>query len=301
VGHLVAVFREVRRVLAEDGTLWLNLGDCWATGAGKVNDCPGGGEQGERWAGRKGRGVRHCGKHAEGKLASAGMGTLTQPNRMPIRGLKPKDLLGIPWRVAFALQADGWWLRSEVVWNKVNGMPESVHDRPTKAHEQVFLLSKAERYFYDADAIAERAVRGSAGSRFDAGKTAEHQLGRASHAPRAERATRNRRSVWTIATEPYGGAHFATMPPTLASLCIRAGSAPGDVVLDPFSGAGTTGLAALQEGRNFVGVEANADYCRLARARWDAEGRQVVALPAGERPAPPEQASLLELSEAQPR
>jgi DNA modification methylase len=164
VEHAVEIFREVRRVLRPDGTLWLNLGDCYATGGGKVGDCPGGGEQGERWK-QYGPSAGYRGNHApspmhamkqvpDGKNPDAGIPTW-QPNRMPQPGLKPKDLAGIPWRVAFALQADGWWLRSDIVWSKVNCMPESVEDRPTRAHEYIFLLTKSERYFYDHEAIKE--------------------------------------------------------------------------------------------------------------------------------------------------
>ncbi len=148
VGHIVQVFREVRRVLKNDGTVWLNIGDSYATGAGSVGDCPGGGEQGARWRGDHPRDPKR-------NAAAIPLGPTTQPNRMPIAGLKPKDLVGIPWRVAFALQADGWYLRSDIIWSKPNPMPESVTDRPTKAHEYVFLLSKNERYFFDQDAVRE--------------------------------------------------------------------------------------------------------------------------------------------------
>jgi hypothetical protein len=189
VERLVAVFREVRRVLRDDGTLWLNLGDCYATGAGAVGDHPGGGEQGARWKGKdtrpgddKRRGVGRPLTNGRGEAQAvpggdmhgghrgsrggspkqrhtgSNVGPMTQPNRLPQPGLKPKDLVGIPWRVAFALQADGWYLRSDVIWHKRSPMPSSVRDRPTGAHEYLFLLSKSERYFYDADAIAEPAV-----------------------------------------------------------------------------------------------------------------------------------------------
>jgi DNA modification methylase len=248
VSALVAVFREVRRVLRDDGTLWLNLGDSYARapekgGTGTPN----------------GRNKPEMGYTGAKPLPS---------------GLKPKDLVGIPWRVAFALQADGWWLRSDIIWHKPNPMPESVTDRPTKAHEYVFLLAKSETYFYDADAVKEPAVRGHAGSRFDSGKTAAHQLGRASATPRVDDGTRNRRSVWSIATRPFKGAHFATFPPALVEPCILAGSRPGDVVLDPFNGAGTTGMVAMQRGRRYVGVELNPDYAQLAVERWQSEASQ---------------------------
>lgn len=234
VTKLVDVFREVRRVLRDDGTLWLNLGDCYATGAGRV------GEQGARWRGEGSKAVlvKHNG---------APVGPTTQPNRMPIPGIKPKDLVGIPWRVAFALQADGWWLRSDIVWSKPTCMPESVRDRPTRAHEYVFLLSKNERYFYDADAIAEPVVRDDSslfvdsrdcyvpGKRRRSGnkervladgsngqRPADH-LG--SHIPWEDlTGTRNARSVWTINTKPFPEAHFATFPEALPRRCILAGT-----------------------------------------------------------------------------
>ena len=283
VSRLVKVFREVRRVLVGDGTLWLNLGDCYATGAGKVGAHPGGGEQGARWVGEasrhrdsrrrdpsKTRATRdgtHAGKHT----AMAAMGPMTQPNRMPIPGLKPKDLVGIPWRVAFALQGDGWWLRSDIIWAKPNPMPESVTDRPTKAHEYLFLLAKSERYFYNHLAIAEPVVPATLRDRVDSGRfapdkgfpgTRDHGNGR-----RGDQPYRNRRTVWTIATQPFADAHFAVMPEALVEPCVLAGSKPGDLVLDPFAGAGTVGVVALRHGRRFLGVELNADYCALARRR----------------------------------
>jgi site-specific DNA-methyltransferase (adenine-specific)/site-specific DNA-methyltransferase (cytosine-N4-specific) len=221
VARMVGVFREVRRVLADDGTLWLNLGDSYATGAGKVGDHPGGGVQGASWR-----------------------GATTSPNRLPIEGFKPKDLVGIPWRVAFALQADGWWLRQDIIWHKPNPMPESVTDRCTKSHEYLFLLAKSERYFYDGEAIAEPALHSD---------------------------TRNRRSVWTIATKPFKGAHFAVMPEALAEPCVLAGSRADDLVLDPFSGSGTVGVVALRHGRRFVGVELNPEYAEIARDRIEGD------------------------------
>lgn len=249
VAHLVHVFREVRCVLAEDGTLWLNLGDSYAS-VGK-------------WGGSSG------GKHAKGLHGDTGVG---RGKRSFGEGLKNKDLIGIPWRVAFALQADGWYLRSDVIWAKPNPMPESVGDRPTKAHEYVFLLAKSERYASAADAIREEMVKGSAGSRFDAGKTGVNGAGRVGHGGRNDNPMgRNARTVWPISTQPYDGAHFATMPSALAERCILAGSRPGDTVLDPFSGAGTTGLVSLRTGRRFVGVDLNPAYCALALERWRKE------------------------------
>jgi len=184
-------------------------------------------------------------------------------------GLKPKDLVGIPWRVAFALQQDGWYLRSDIIWAKRNPMPESVMDRPTRAHEYVFLLSKAERYFYDQEAIAEQAVGAVASNSFERSERISGGLG-AGLSERwdpGNRAIRNRRDVWTILTEPFPEAHFAVMPTRLAELCVLAGSERGDFVLDPFCGAGTTGLVALRHGREFLGVELNPAFVALANRR----------------------------------
>jgi DNA modification methylase len=192
-------------------------------------------------------------------------------------GLKPKDLCGIPWRVAFALQSDGWYLRSDIIWHKPNPMPESVTDRPTKAHEYLFLLTKTERYFYDAEAIRElesetacgvrKTFRGGGiytnGNSFKNDSTLENET----HGNRFGNGTRNKRSVWTIATQPYTEAHFATFPEDLVKPCILAGSRPGDTALDPFGGSGTTGQVALEFGRSALLIELNADYCELARDR----------------------------------
>lgn len=257
VSKIVAVFREVRRVLRADGTLWLNLGDCYATGAGKVGDHPGGGAQGQKWRGG------HEGKHGT-------VGPRTQPNRLPLPGLKPKDLVGIPWAVAFALRADGWWLRAENIWAKPSPMPESVTDRTTRSHEQVFMLSKSRRYFYDADAIAEQAVGGHRGSLFPTARrlATKPDVGTK---PRTEKETRNARSVWTIAATPFDGAHFAVMPEELARRCILAGSGPVATVLDPFAGAATVGVVALKHGRSFIGIELNESYAQMARERIRAD------------------------------
>lgn len=256
IANLVDVFREVRRVLRDDGTLWLNLGDCYATGGGKVGSCPGGGAQGEAWAER---------------------GAMTQPNRLPRPGLKPKDLVGIPWRVAFALQDDGWYLRSDVIWHKPNPMPESVTDRPTKAHEYMFLLSKSERYFYDAEAVMEVGSGRAPGNRTHKGATAyaggdEHHRTKEGLCNVGARDKRNRRDVWTIPTMPFADAHFATMPPALAEPCVLAGSPVGGVVLDPFGGAGTTALVARRTGRRFVHIDLS--YHEIARRRVDGEHYQ---------------------------
>ena len=260
VANMVEVFREVRRVLRDDGTCWVNLGDSYAAGgtggASAVLTLNGG------------RGVGPSEKIKQGP-------TIT---RSAPPGLKPKDLVGIPWRVAFALQADGWYLRSDIIWHKPNPMPESVTDRPTKAHEYIFLLSKSARYFYDADAVAEGAKDWSSGGPGTGIKETQHygagnggNSGLASIAQRYKDgdapSTRNARSVWTITTQPFPGSHFAVMPTKLVKPCILAGSEPGDVVLDPFSGAGTVAYVAREYGRRAVGIELNPDYCEIAAKR----------------------------------
>lgn len=235
VEGMVTVFREVRRVLRDDGTLWLNLGDSYAG-----HNLPG-------W--RAGNEVKN-----NGASNKNGVGY--------VAGLKPKDLIGIPWRVAFALQADGWWLRSDIIWHKPNPMPESVADRCTKAHEYLFLLSKSERYFYDAEAIAEEAIR-----RGEWNNSNEQHPEYAMHRIVKVGETRNRRSVWTVATQPFAEAHFATFPPALIEPCIKAGCPTGGTVLDPFGGAGTSGLVADRLGRNAILIELNPAYAEMARNR----------------------------------
>lgn len=244
---MVEVFREVRRVLRDDGTLWLNLGDSYA------ND--------GKWGGSTG------GKHASALHGNSGIG-----RRLLTTGLKPKDLIGIPWRVAFALQADGWYLRQDIIWHKPNPMPESVTDRCTKAHEYIFLFAKSERYYFDADAIKEQAVSNHA-----SGNGFKGRQGGAIHMPMSGGAgtadqwlpggMRNRRSVWTVSTKPFKGAHFATFPPDLIDPCVLAGCPVDGTVLDPFFGAGTTGLVAQKHGRNCVGIELNPDYIAIANER----------------------------------
>lgn len=243
VGKLVEVFREVRRVLRDDGTLWLNMGDSYARQGGREST------QGRHWDGREADpGAMHNTRHASDI------------------GLKPKDLIGIPWRVAFALQADGWYLRQDIIWHKPNPMPESVTDRCTKAHEYIFLLSKSERYFFNSEAIKEAATAAGripgGNKKVDAKRNDE---GRDMSVPVAN--TRNRRSVWTIATRPYSGAHFATFPPNLIEPCILAGCPKDGVVLDPFGGAGTTGVVAKKHGRKAVLIELNPTYADMARSR----------------------------------
>lgn len=250
VAKMVEVFREVRRVLRNDGTLWLNLGDSYA-GSGKgAWDNKNGGQKEVYIPDPNG---------PQSKIAKV-------PD-----GLKSKDLVGIPWRVAFALQADGWYLRQDIIWHKPNPMPESVRDRCTKSHEYIFLLSKSERYYFDCESVKEKAAKGSAGSLFNKGKTAGHQMGRSSDIQRIDATTRNRRSVWTVATQPFKGAHFATFPPKLIEPCILAGSKEGDTVLDPFNGAGTTGLVAFRENRNYIGIELNPEYAEIAEKRIENE------------------------------
>jgi DNA modification methylase len=254
VAHLVEVFREVRRVLKKDGTLWLNLGDSYA-GSGK------------------GMGPNGASDPKQPKLH--GM-KVEIPDLPP--GLKPKDLVGIPWRVAFALQADGWWLRQDIIWAKPNPMPESVRDRCTKAHEYIFMLTKSARYFYDAEAVAEEsnfAWNSSRGfgicprhkqeAEMDADRFRTRGVG--TFHPDKEQNTRNLRSVWIIATRPYAEAHFATFPPEIPERCIKAGCPKGGTILDPFFGAGTTGLVAMRLGREFIGIELNEKYCEMAKKR----------------------------------
>lgn len=267
VAKLVEVFREVRRVLRGDGTLWLNLGDTY-------NSAPGWGRGGgHRLDGGKPR-FRPGAARADGKVSFR-----SPRNRDGVHapGLKPKDLMGIPWRVAFALQADGWWLRSDIIWHKPNAMPESVRDRPTKAHEYIFLLAKSERYYYDQDAIREpqseesiaRAQRGNWRGKpgLKRAYLGNPPRGLTRQSSRPVNRGRNKRTVWTVPTRPFKGAHFAVFPPDLIRPCILAGCPAGGIVLDPFFGAGTVGVVALQEGRHFIGIELNPEYCEMARER----------------------------------
>jgi DNA modification methylase len=332
VAQMVDVFREVRRVLKDDGTLWLNLGDSYAANRGGTTP------PAQTVAG----GVNGQGGIAERRGQKDGYNASRDAKA---HGLKHKDLIGIPWRVAFALQADGWWLRQDIVWSKPNPMPESVRDRCTKAHEYIFLMTKSERYYYDSKAIAEPVTESTvtrlsqptldkqAGSARVPGKTNGNMKAVGSRRPQRVRAeeiarekgltdehiaairaagvsdvgkaqvtqtgfgkntdavirlaaeaklvlggyyrefltdddgTRNRRSVWSIATAPFSEAHFATFPPELPEICIKAGSKPGDTILDPFGGAGTTGLVADRLGRNAILCELNPEYAAIARRR----------------------------------
>ncbi|WP_146009912.1 DNA-methyltransferase [Janthinobacterium sp. ROICE36] len=314
IAVMVDVLEEMRCVLRPDGTCWINMGDSYATAAGRVGNHPGGGAQGQVW-----RGVRegHEEKQAY-SVGTRGTGTLTQPNRMPRQGLKPKDLVMMPYRLAIALQDAGWWVRQDIVWSKPNPMPESVRDRCTKSHEYLFLLSENEKYFYDAEAIKEPAAgardhpRNSFGTKdydvpgqkpqkrtargvgFGHGTDADaRQRGRVMACskddgrdeeglrtaarmgggtgfredPAVRPDMRNKRSVWTMATHSFAEAHFATFPPELPENCIRAGCPPGGVVLDPFFGAGTTGLVADRLQRDCIGIELNPAYAEIARKR----------------------------------
>jgi DNA modification methylase len=241
VANIVAAMREVKRVLKDDGTLWLNLGDCYS-GSGK--------------------GVGGKGTTSPKQLSNRGSYDASLPLRP---SLGPKQLLGMPWRIAFALQEDGWVLRSDIIYSKPNPMPESVKDRPTRSHEHVFLLAKRITYYYDARAISERSVwNGKSGA-----KNYRPGRGRVDDGMNSgnDHNTRNARDVWIIAATPFRGAHFATMSLELAKRCILAGSRKGDVVLDPFSGAGTTALAAISLGRKAIGVDLSFDYSEMAMQR----------------------------------
>ncbi|MBU4276050.1 MAG: site-specific DNA-methyltransferase [Proteobacteria bacterium] len=220
LNHLVAIFNEVKRVIRDDGTLWLNIGDGYTSGN---------------------RGYRATDKKNPARAMAIRPDT---PD-----GLKPKDLQGIPWRLAFALQDDGWYLRSDIVWHKPNAMPESVKDRPTRAHEYLFMLTKSERYYYDYEAVKEIGSNGK---------------------------LRNRRSVWNIHTQAFPGAHFATFPPSLIEPCIMASSKPDDFVLDPFFGSGTVGAVCEEQQRMYVGIELNPKYVALAANRLSAAQESII-------------------------
>lgn len=253
IERLVAVFREVRRVLRPDGTLWLNIGDSYATRSG--NQPP--------------TNTRNKSGHTA--------------KTVPV-GFKRKDLMGIPWRLAFALHADGWYLRQDIIWHKSNCMPESVRDRFTRSHEYIFLLTIRPNYYYDANAVKEPCGNKGNSRTFRGGGA--YTMGRAfdnsADAPRTSHGNvpnkfglRNKRDVWTVATAKCGETHHATFPPELIRPCILAGCPEGGVVLDPFFGSGTTGVVAAQEGRRFIGIELNPDYAALARRRTEKEGMQL--------------------------
>jgi DNA modification methylase len=257
VARMVELFREVRRVLRGDGTLWVNLGDSYA-----------GGKQGRADGDRNGVDGFRGGEKFKG--------TEFKQRDVPA-GLKPKDLVGIPWRVAFALQADGWYLRSDIIWSKPSPMPESVTDRPTKAHEYLFLMAKSRRYYYDAEAVKEGMQECSI-KRLQTGWSGNEQRGyvngNQNHLSKymvSEKAqaseSRNRRTVWTVATQPFAEAHFATFPPKLIEPCVLAGCPEGGTVLDPFGGSGTTGLVALSLNRKAILIELNPAYCEMIQRR----------------------------------
>ena len=298
VQHLVEVFREVWRVLRADGTVWCNLGDSYIAAQGGRQSAAGLMPMETKYTKNEPRdrhGLNHMSSWSSRDVTAKVLTTREV-------GLKPKDLAGIPWRVAFALQAAGWWLRSDIIWSKPNPMPESVTDRPTKAHEYVFLLSKSASYYFDQEAVRERSVcekmpgknmtdtritygeqnGGNSGLRdlrrkvrspagWDIGNGAHGSI----HRDGREQAIkyneiipdRNLRSVWTIATQPFPDAHFATFPEKLVEPCVKAGSREGDLVLDPFSGSGTVGCVALGLGRRFIGVDLKYDYCKMAHQR----------------------------------
>ena len=245
VEKLVEVFREVRRVLRPDGTLWVNIGDSYATRSGA--------------------------QPPTNTRNSCGHTAKRTPN-----GYKYKDLIGIPWLLAFALRADGWYLRQDIIWNKSNCMPESVRDRCTKSHEYIFLLSKSERYYFDLQAIKEPAgTKGNArsfrgGGAYTGGRSFNNsaEVARESHGnEKNEAGTRNKRDVWTVSTTGFRGAHFAVFPEKLIEPCILAGCPEGGTVLDPFTGSGTTGVVAKKLGRDFVGIEINPEYHKMALGR----------------------------------
>ena len=250
VSKMVGVFREVRRVLRDDGTLWLNLGDSYASGG--VN------RQG------KGSNSLDAGRFDfDCRVESHGISRGLAP------GFKPKDLVGIPWRVAFALQADGWYLRQDIIWSKPNPMPESVTDRCTKAHEYIFLMSKNAKYWYDHEAIK---ADGGGGGRFNGSPTyARNDRNDAGRRDANAAIKANRRSVWTVTTAPFKDAHFAVFPPKLIEPCILAGCPKGGTVLDPFMGSGTTLYVAKERGRKGVGIELNEQYIEIAKKRLKQE------------------------------
>lgn len=253
INNLIEVFRAVKRVLKDDGVLWLNLGDCYA-GSGK-------------------------GGQSQQKRSKNWQPEYINKNFIPC-GLKPKDIMGVPWRVAFALQADGWYLRADIIWHKPNPMPESVTDRPTKSHEYIFLLTKNKDYYYDSEAIREPISPSYASdkrphgvlrqrfyenSKYIKSGMIEKETGDIPLKERQDR--RNKRSVWTVCTKPYPDAHFATYPPELIQPCVLAGSKAGDTILDPFNGSGTTGEVALSLSRGYIGIELNKEYIKLTEKR----------------------------------
>lgn len=273
VAAMVGAFAAVWRVLRNDGTLWLNMGDCYAAAKGdglRSGATANKGNAGADFAGAPNRQLVR-GKRMERGGGRWGGGNNSSP------GLKAKDLVGLPWRLAFALQADGWWLRSDIIWSKPNPMPESVTDRPTKAHEYLFLLAKSELYYFDQDAVREPHLWAddsrNDGKRHTYGEHAKHnQVDPVRQRTKTDCVSfhpngRNVRTVWTIATQPYPGAHFASFPEEVARRCIVAGSRPGDTVLDPFGGSGTVAQVATGNGRDSIYIDLNPKYLELAKQR----------------------------------
>lgn len=255
VSQLVSVFQEVKRVLRDDGTLWLNLGDSYASY-------------------RDGKATPDTSRgSSEGTLVPKGSATNRMASTFAGTSIKHKDLIGIPWMVAFALRADGWYLRQDIIWHKPNPMPESVTDRCTKAHEYIFLLSKSPKYFFDSEAMKEKGVypAGTKGAKGSASRQKEIGVNARPPEYKIYDGMRNRRSVWSVQTRPFKGAHFATYPPDLIEPCVLAGCPIGGTVLDPFFGSGTTGLVALRHGRKVIGCELNPDYALLAYERLENE------------------------------
>jgi DNA modification methylase len=277
IAELVSVFSEVKRVLRDDGTLWLNIGDSYASF-------------------RDGKATPDTTRGTSlGILVDKGKASNRKASTFANTSIKHKDLVGIPWMLAFALRADGWYLRQDIIWHKPNPMPESVRDRCTKAHEYIFLLSKSPKYYFDNQAMQEPAkspfddrasradsragtsmnsVGGKTGIRFGGNKYGDSDDPK--HATKSGNeyiatGTRNKRSVWSVTTKPFKGAHFATFPPALIEPCILAGSPRGGVVLDPFFGAGTTGLVAQRHNRKWIGCELNPEYAAIAQARIESE------------------------------
>ena len=248
VENMVKVFREVRRILRDDGTVWLNLGDSYA------------------------HNVKEHNTKSDKQSSNRGTKEFLTPHRnFEGVGIKSKDLVGIPWRVAFALQADGWYLRQDIIWHKPNPMPESVTDRCTKSHEYIFMLSKKSHYYFDHEAIKEKAV-GVPHAPGNKNKTQPSEKGARDPALEPDRVwasdgKRNRRSVWTVTTKPFRGAHFATFPKDLIEPCVLAGCPVGETVFDPFTGSGTTAIVSLKHNRNFIGTELNPEYIKIAEAR----------------------------------
>ena len=265
VQNMVAVFREVRRILRNDGTVWLNLGDSyWSNTLSRKDPVE------SMWGKRPASDLTSGRDNIPTVNKRGGLGAA------PI-GIKPKDLVGIPWRVAFALQADGWYLRQDIIWHKPNPMPEAVVDRCTKAHEYIFLLSKNEKYYYDNVSVKEPYTKPM--NRWGGEKLKEPKKGfesmegdpyvstKRNRDMRPDKNGRNRRSVWTVTTKPFRGAHFATYPKDLIEPCVLAGCPVGGTVFDPFTGSGTTAIVAMNHGRNFIGTELNPEYIKIAESR----------------------------------